>query len=53
MAKDDDVRPGLPKCQREDMDAICIEDVDAYVALAKAAIAAGAEAESTYSVSFE
>lgn len=53
IAADDDVGPGLPKCTREDMDAICIEDVDAYVALAKAAIAAGTETELTYSVSFE
>ena len=52
-AKDDDVGPGLPKCKHDDIDAICIEDVNAYVALAKAAIAAGAEADTTYSVSFE
>ena len=53
MAKDDDVGPGLPNCKRDDIDGICIEDVNAYVALAKAAIAKGTEADTTYSVSFE
>jgi hypothetical protein len=53
MAKDEDVGPGLPKCAREDMDAICVEDVNAYAALAKAAIAGGAQPDTTYSVAFE
>ncbi len=53
MATDGDAGQGLSTCQRQDMDIICIEDVDAYVALAKAAIAAGADPDTTYSVSFE
>ena len=53
LADDGDAGQGLPSCTREDMDMVCIEDVDAYVALAKAAIATGAEPDSTYIVSFE
>ena len=53
MAGEGDAGPGLPNCRRDDMDAICIEDVDAYVALAKAAIAAGAKPDTTYNVTFE
>jgi hypothetical protein len=53
MAKDKDVGPGLPKCQRDEMDAICIADVNAYVALAKAAIAAGEKPDTTYSVTLK
>ncbi len=53
MARDGDIGPGLSKCTRDDIDAICIEDIGAYAALAKAAIAAGAEADTTYSVTFE
>lgn len=52
-AHDSDVGPGLPACKRDDMDMVCIEDVDAYVALARAAIAAGAPPETTYTVSFK
>ena len=48
-----DAGPGLPSCRRQDMDMVCIEDVDAYVALAKAAIASGAEPDTTYDVTFE
>ena len=44
---------GLPHCQRQDMDMVCIEDVNAYIALAKAAIAAGEEPVSTYEVKLE
>ncbi len=53
MAQDSDIGKGLAKCQRQDLDAMCIEDVDAYVALAKAAIAAGDKPDSTYNVAFE
>jgi hypothetical protein len=51
MAHEGDLRPGLSHCGHGEM--ICIEDVDAYVALAKAAIAAGEEPDTTYSVMFE
>jgi hypothetical protein len=53
MAQDEDVGPGLPKCKRDDMDAICIEDVNAYAALAKAAIAANAKPDTTYKVTLQ
>ena len=47
-----DAGPGLPSCRRQDMDMVCIEDVDAYVALAKAAMASGAKPDTTYDVTF-
>ncbi len=53
MAGDGDSGTGLTSCNRQDMDMVCIEDVNAYVALAKAAIATGAKPDATYSVTFE
>ncbi len=54
VADKSDAGPGLPLCQSEDAtDTVCIEDVNAYVALAKSAIDAGAEADETYDVKFE
>lgn len=53
VAEKEDAGPGLTSCRRDDMDMICVEDINAYAALAKAAIAAGAEADGTYDLTFE
>ena len=53
VAHDSDIGPGLPACQADKKDTICIEDVNAYVALAKAAIAAGGKPDTTYDVTLE
>jgi hypothetical protein len=53
MAADSDIGQGLPNCHRQDMDMVCIENVDAYVALAKATIAAGTKPDTTYNVTLE
>ena len=53
MARDGDIGPGLPACKADKTDMVCIEDVDAYVALAKAAIAAGGKPDTTYDVTLE
>ncbi len=52
MAHDGDAGPGLVACG-DNMDMVCIEDVAAYEALARAAIAAGAEPDTIYDVSFK
>ena len=53
VADKSDAGPGMPLCEREDMDMVCIEDVNAYIALARQAIDAGAEPETTYDVKLE
>ncbi len=53
MGQDSDIGPGLTHCKPDDSDVVCIEDVDAYVALAKAAITAGAKPDTTYKVSLQ
>ena len=53
VAHEGDIGPGLPACQKGKTDTICIEDVAAYVALAKAAIAAGGKPDMTYDVTIE
>lgn len=44
-----DVRPGLRECK----DAICIDDLNAYIAYGKEAIAAGAKADATMTIEVE
>ena len=53
MARAGDIGPGLPACTPGKTNSVCIEDVDAYVALAKAAIAAGAKPDTIYDVTLE
>ena len=53
LAHDDDTGAGLTACRREDSDMVCIEDVNAYVALAKAAIASGAKPDTVYDVTLQ
>lgn len=50
VAGDDDAGPGLRAC--EDY-MICIDDLDAYIARAEAAIDAGAEPDATYEFTVE
>ena len=52
-ARDGDIVPGLTACEKGKTDTVCIEDIDAYVALAKAAIAAGGKPDMTYDVTLE
>ncbi len=53
VAEDSDARPGMTPCHREDIDAICIENMDAYIAFARKAIDDGAKPDTTYQVKFE
>ena len=53
IARDGDIAPGLPACKAGKTDTVCIEDINAYVALAKAAIAAGAKPDTVYDVTLE
>lgn len=50
VAMDGDTGPGLRAC---DDDTVCIDDLDAYVALGKAAIDAGDAPQVTYSITVE
>ena len=52
-ARDGDMVPGLTACEAGKTDTLCIEDIDAYVALAKAAIAAGGKPDMTYDVTLQ
>jgi hypothetical protein len=45
-----DVGPGLRQCPES---TICIDDVNAYLALAKAAMTSGAKPDTTYKVKLE
>jgi len=45
----DDVRPGLRACK----DVVCIDDLNAYIAYAKEAIAANAKPDTTFSIVVE
>lgn len=53
LASDNDAGTGLTACRRDDSDMVCIDDVNAYVALAKAAIASGAKPDTVYDVKLE
>jgi hypothetical protein len=53
MAGEHDSGPGLTACKREDADMVCVDDVNAYVALAKAAIASGGKPDMVYDVTLE
>jgi hypothetical protein len=50
MAQKEDIGPGLRDCKDG---TICIDDINAYVALAKAAIDAGGKPDTTYKVKLE
>jgi hypothetical protein len=49
VAGADDAKPGLRACDG----MICIDDVQAYIASAKAAVAAGADPDTTYVITVE
>ena len=50
VASKDDIGPGLRDCKES---TVCIDDLNAYITLAKAAIAAGGKPDGTYSVKLE
>jgi hypothetical protein len=50
VAEKTDVGPGLRSCNDG---AVCIDDLNAYLALAKAAIASGAKPDTTYALKLE
>ncbi len=53
FARDGDIGPGLPACKADNSSVVCIEDVNAFVALAKAAIAAGDKPDTVYDVTLQ